>query len=132
MSFYDLFYSINFFNMYITKIKINEVYMITVTFIEHSGTAHEVKAELGKTLMETAMDAGVPGIDADCGGSCACGTCHVKVAGEWISKLPPVSDAESSMLVMTPEYENGSRLACQLKMDESLNGMSVRLPEFQM
>ncbi|WP_372864452.1 2Fe-2S iron-sulfur cluster-binding protein [Spongiibacter sp.] len=106
--------------------------MITLTFIEHSGEQHVVTAEPGCTLMQAAVDNGVPGIDADCGGACACGTCHVIVAQDWLSKTATPSDSESTMLEMTPDHCRQSRLACQITLSEPLDGMVVELPEFQM
>lgn len=103
-----------------------------VTFIEHNGTAHEVELEYGQPLMQIAVDNMVPGIDADCGGECACGTCHVIVADEWIGKTGQASDDEKQMLDMTPEKAPSSRLACQIVASEELDGLVVRLPEFQM
>ena len=85
-----------------------------------------------EALMQTAMDNSVPGIDADCGGGCACGTCHVIVDGQWFNKTGSPSDTELKMLYLTPEHEATSRLSCQIDLDESLDGMIVRLPEFQM
>lgn len=106
--------------------------MINVIFIEHQGKVHEVEAESGTTLMQAAVDNAVPGIDADCGGGCACGTCHVKVCEEWLGKLSPADAGESMMLNMTPEQSPESRLACQITLSEALNGLTVKLPEFQM
>ena len=106
--------------------------MGNITFIEHDGTEHVVGIEAGKSLMEMAMDNGVPGIDADCGGSCACGTCHVIVADDWFAKTGSRNDEEQQMLDMTPERASTSRLACQIKTSEALDGMVLRLPEFQM
>ena len=103
-----------------------------VTFIEHNGTAHEVELEYGQPLMQIAADNMVPGIDADCGGECACGTCHVIVADEWIGKTGQAGDDEKQMLDMTPEKAPSSRLACQIVASEELDGLVVRLPEFQM
>ncbi|AUM12880.1 2Fe-2S iron-sulfur cluster-binding protein [Ketobacter alkanivorans] len=103
-----------------------------VTFIEHNGTQHEVDIEEGKTLMQTATDNGVPGIDADCGGACACGTCHVIVDRNWIAATGAVYAEEKQMLEMTPEKADTSRLACQISMTEAMDGLVVRLPEFQM
>lgn len=103
-----------------------------IVFIEHDGTEHTVGIEEGKSLMQVAMDHGVPGIDADCGGECACGTCHVIVSDQWASQLDAASGDESQMLDMTPEREATSRLACQIATKETMDGMTVRLPEFQM
>lgn len=106
--------------------------MGSITFIEHDGTRHTVEIEPGKSLMQTAMDNDVPGIDADCGGQCACGTCHVIVEGDWINTTGGASDEELQMLDLTPERANTSRLACQVATSEAMDGMVARLPEFQM
>ena len=105
--------------------------MASITFIEHDGTEHAVEIEPGKSLMQTAIDNGVPGIDADCGGECACGTCHVIVEGKWISTTGSASEDELQMLDLTPERDDNSRLACQINTSEAMDGMVARLPEFQ-
>ena len=106
--------------------------MATVTFVEHDGTEHQVAIEAGRSLMEIAVDNSIPGIDADCGGACACGTCHVIVADAWVEKTGATSDEETMMLDMTPERAASSRLACQIETRDDMDGMVVRLPEFQM
>ena len=106
--------------------------MGTITFIEYDGTAHEVDLVEGVSLMELAKDNGVPGIDGDCGGEASCGTCHVIVDEAWVSATGTRSDAESQMLEMSPECEAHSRLACQLTASAELDGLTVRLPEYQM
>ncbi len=106
--------------------------MGSITFIEHDGSEHVVDIEEGQSLMQLAVDNLVPGIDADCGGSCACGTCHVIVASDWMSKTGRQSDDEVQMLDMTPEKAETSRLACQITVSEDMDSMVVRLPEFQM
>lgn len=103
-----------------------------ITFVEHGGSQHVVDIEEGKSLMQTAMDNLVPGIDADCGGSCACGTCHVIVDSEWASVAGSASDDEVMMLDMTPEKTETSRLSCQVEVSDAMDGLVVRLPEFQM
>jgi len=106
--------------------------MGNITFIEHNGTQHTVDIEEGKSLMETAMDNGIPGIDADCGGACACGTCHVIVDNNWIGTTGSSTEDENQMLDMNPEKVGTSRLSCQIPMSETMGGMVIRLPEFQM
>jgi 2Fe-2S ferredoxin len=106
--------------------------MGNITFIEHDGTEHSVDLEEGKSLMQIAMDNGVPGVDADCGGECACGTCHVIVEAKWFGNTGDVSDDEQQMLDMTPEQSDTSRLSCQIQTTSEMDGMVVRLPEFQM
>lgn len=105
--------------------------MAKITFIEHSGDVHKVDAETGFSLMETALNNNVPGIDADCGGQCSCATCHVIVDAEWFNRLGSISDMESSMLDMNPEKTDTSRLACQIPVTEELDELVVTLPEFQ-
>ena len=106
--------------------------MVTVTYREHNGEEHQVEAQPGQTLMQAATDNMVPGIDADCGGGCACGTCHVIVDQAWQAKTGAANEMEESMLSMTPDRSEGSRLACQIELDESHDGLTVDLPEFQM
>ncbi|HEY4713918.1 MAG TPA: 2Fe-2S iron-sulfur cluster-binding protein [Aquirhabdus sp.] len=106
--------------------------MGSITFVEHDGTQHEVDLEAGKSLMQIAMDNGIPGIDADCGGACACGTCHVIVDSQWISITGSASDNELQMIDLTPEKSKTSRLSCQIKVSDAMNGLVVHLPEFQM
>lgn len=106
--------------------------MPTITLIEHNGASHSIDAEPGKSLMQNAIDNAVPGIDADCGGACACGTCHVFVDEKWLAASGKVDAMEEAMLGMRPDRAECSRLSCQIEVSESLDGMVVRLPEFQM
>ena len=105
--------------------------MPKITYIEHDGTTHEVDAEVGSTVMNTALDNLVPGIDADCGGECSCATCHVMIEGDWMAKVCQPGETEESMLDLNPERESNSRLSCQIPVTEELNGLVVNLPEFQ-
>ena len=106
--------------------------MVKITYIEFNGTEHVVEVELGMTVMEGARDNNIPGIEADCGGACACSTCHVYVDKDWINKLPPVDDIERDMLDFAFEPdENSSRLTCQLEVTEKLDGLIVKMPEKQ-
>ncbi len=106
--------------------------MGNITFIEYDGTEHTIDIEVGQSLMRIAMNHGVPGIDADCGGACACGTCHVIVEREWAAKTGIAGADELQMLDLTPERTNTSRLSCQIIVSDDMHGMVVRLPEFQM
>lgn len=106
--------------------------MNSIVFIEHGGAEHTVGIEPGKTLLQTAMDNGVPGVDGDCGGEGACGTCHVIIEKAWVSATGKADAEEMQMLDLTPERSNTSRLSCQIVTSESMGGMTVRLPEFQM
>lgn len=106
--------------------------MAKITYVEHDGTAHVVEVANGMTVMEGARDNGIPGIDADCGGACACSTCHVYVAPEWVDRLPPREPMEEDMLdfAYEPDPET-SRLTCQLKVTDELDGLVVTMPERQ-
>lgn len=106
--------------------------MGSITFIEHDGTQHTVDLAPGKSLMQIALDNDVPGIDADCGGECACGTCHVIVEGHCVSITGSATGDELQMLDLTPERSDTSRLACQIITTDAMDGMIARLPEFQM
>ena len=107
--------------------------MPRVTYIEFNGTAHEVEVPLGLSVMRGAVDNNVPGIDADCGGECACATCHVYVDAAWLGKigLPEPGSQEASMLSFAAVAQPDSRLSCQIKMREELDGLVVRMPEGQ-
>lgn len=106
--------------------------MPSITLIEYSGTSHTIDAESGKSLMQNAIDNAVPGIDADCGGACACGTCHVFVEQGWLDASGAADPMEEAMLGMRPDRTEVSRLSCQIEVSDALDGMVVRLPEFQM
>jgi 2Fe-2S ferredoxin len=105
--------------------------MPKITFIEHSGEKHEIEADTGISVMEVAINNGVPGIDADCGGACSCATCHVMVEGGWFEKLPEIDEMEESMLGLNTMREANSRLSCQLDCTDELDGIVLQLPEFQ-
>tara|TARA_B100001250_G_scaffold169436_1_gene145925 strand:- start:180 stop:500 length:321 start_codon:yes stop_codon:yes gene_type:complete len=105
--------------------------MAKITYIEHSGKSHTIEVQNGLTIMEGAVQNNVPGIDADCGGSMACATCHVYVKEEWFNKLPKKEDGEEDMLDMAHEPNKFSRLSCQLMVSNELDGMIVNLPEKQ-
>ncbi len=106
--------------------------MPTITLIEFNGREHVIDAETGKSLMQNALDNLVPGIDADCGGACACGTCHCFVPQEWQAAAGEADAMEESMLGMRPDRNEQSRLSCQIQVSEGMDGMVVRLPEYQM
>ena len=105
--------------------------MAKITYIEHSGKLRTIQVQNGLTVMEGAVQNNIPGIDADCGGSMACATCHVYVKEEWFNKLPKKEDGEEDMLDMAFEPEKNSRLSCQLMVSDQLNGLIVNLPEKQ-
>jgi ferredoxin, 2Fe-2S len=105
--------------------------MPKVTFIAFNGVRHEVSAPIGTSLMRAATDNQVPGIDGDCGGQCACATCHVYVDSPWDAKLSAKAANETDMLGFTNEPRENSRLACQIIITEALDGLVVSMPEGQ-
>ena len=102
--------------------------MAKITYVEHSGKLHTIQVQNGLTVMEGAVQNNIPGIDADCGGSMACATCHVYVKEEWSNKLPKKEDGEEDMLDMAYEPNKFSRLSCQLTVSDELEGLVVNLP----
>lgn len=106
--------------------------MAKITYIEWGGARHEVEVKTGMTVMEGARDNGIPGIEADCGGACACSTCHVYVDPTWVDRLPPKDDMEADMLDFAYKPDPArSRLTCQLKVSDALDGLIVHMPEKQ-
>ncbi len=105
--------------------------MPRITYIEHDGTEHTVDVAVGLTVMEGAVNNNIPGIDADCGGACACSTCHVYVNPDWIGKLATREDMEEDMLDFAYEPNERSRLTCQLQVTPELDGLVVQMPEKQ-
>jgi len=105
--------------------------MPKIKYIEHNGKEHDVEVPIGWTVMEGAVKNLIPGIDADCGGACACATCHVYVQEPWLAKLEPKSDMEETMLDFAQELEPNSRLSCQIKVTPELDGMVVKTPKSQ-
>ncbi|QRG05839.1 (2Fe-2S)-binding protein [Xanthobacter dioxanivorans] len=105
--------------------------MVAITFIEFDGTAHQVEGPEGATAMETAVRNGVPGIVAECGGACACATCHVYVDEAWMDKVGGPSDMEEGMLDFATDVRPNSRLSCQIKLTADLDGIVLRTPETQ-
>ena len=105
--------------------------MAKIQFIDFGGTARTVEAEAGSTVMEAAIKNGVPGIEAECGGACACATCHVYVEEAWREKVGPPSPMEEDMLDFGFDVTENSRLSCQIKVTDELDGLVVRVPERQ-
>jgi 2Fe-2S ferredoxin len=105
--------------------------MVKITYIEHDGTDHTVDVQPGHSVMEGAVKNNIPGIDADCGGACACATCHVYVDEAWRKQTGAPSSMEESMLEFAPTVKPNSRLSCQIKVADALEGLIVRLPESQ-
>lgn len=105
--------------------------MPKITYIEHDGTEHVVEVAEGLSVMEGAVKNAIPGIDADCGGACACSTCHVYVDPAWVGRLPRREPMEEDMLDFAYQPQENSRLTCQLKVTKELDGLVVRMPEKQ-
>ena len=105
--------------------------MAKITYIEHSNKKHVVEVHDNMTVMEGAVQNNIPGIDADCGGSMACATCHVYIDEKWFNKLQKKDESEEDMLDMAYEPNKFSRLSCQLLVSEELDGLIVRMPSKQ-
>ena len=101
--------------------------MPKVIFVDHEGNKREIEAKSGTTVMEAAVQNLIPGIDADCGGACACATCHVYVDAAWADKIK----AKESMLDFAEDVRETSRLSCQIQMTDELDGIVVTTPEVQ-
>ena len=105
--------------------------MPKITYIEHNGKSHAVEVPNGLSVMEGAVQNNIPGIDADCGGSCACATCHVYDDEKWFTKLPNKENAEKDMLDMAFEPNKSSRLTCQITVIDDLDCLVVKMPSKQ-
>ena len=113
-----------FFNNYMND-------MPKITYIESNGSSHTKEVAKGLSVMEGAVQNDIPGIDADCGGSMACATCHVYVEEKWLDKIPKAEEAEVDMIDMAFEPKKNSRLSCQLIISDELDGLKVTTPEKQ-
>jgi ferredoxin, 2Fe-2S len=105
--------------------------MAKITFILHDGTEQTVNGIVGMSVMEAAIKNMVPGIDADCGGACACATCHVYLEPEWQDKVGKRAPMEEDMLDFAFDVQDSSRLSCQIKISDAIDGLRVRVPEKQ-
>jgi ferredoxin, 2Fe-2S len=105
--------------------------MAKITFIQHTGAEITANGVTGMTVMETAIKNQVPGIDADCGGACACATCHVYVEAGWETKIGERTPMEEDMLDFAFDVRHNSRLSCQIKVNDGIDGLRVRVPEKQ-
>ncbi len=105
--------------------------MPKIKYISHDGAEHEVDADIGSTVMETAVKNMVPGIEAECGGACACATCHVYVDQAWTETVGKPEAMEEDMLDFAYEVQPNSRLSCQISVSENLDGLIVHTPERQ-
>ncbi|MDE8654504.1 2Fe-2S iron-sulfur cluster-binding protein [Novosphingobium album (ex Liu et al. 2023)] len=105
--------------------------MARITYIEFNGTAHQVEVEPGTSVMRGAVDNGIPGIDGDCGGGCACATCHVYVDAGWMQLLGQRAEIEEDLLGFAQDVRPQSRLSCQIEVTPELDGLVVTMPETQ-
>jgi len=105
--------------------------MIKIIFTDFEGTETTVETQPGTSLMEVAVQNMVPGIEAECGGGCSCATCHVIVDDEWFARLNPIESTEESMLEFVEEPQPNSRLSCQVKVTDEMDGLKVTTPENQ-
>jgi 2Fe-2S ferredoxin len=105
--------------------------MAKITYIESTGKEHVIEVKPGQSVMEGAVKNNIPGIDADCGGACACATCHVYVDDAWADKTGKASVMEESMLDFANDLQPTSRLSCQIIVSDALGGLIVRMPENQ-
>ena len=121
---YDIHTCPFFFDTYIN-------YMPKVTYNDHQGNSKTIEVDNGLTVMEGAVQNNIPGIDADCGGSMACATCHVYVEEKWLDKIPKAEDGEIDMIDMAFEPKKNSRLSCQITLNKELDGLVVTTPEKQ-
>ena len=101
--------------------------MAKIHFVDHTGETRTVDVENGATVMEAAIRNSIPGIEAECGGACACATCHVYVSEDWLGRLPDLSDEELDQLAVLKDRRTNSRLSCQVLMSEELDGIKVAL-----
>ena len=105
--------------------------MPKITYISHDGKKNTVEVDIGLSIMEGAIQNNIEGIDADCGGSMACATCHVYVEEKWLDKIPKAEEAEVDMIDMAFDPKKNSRLSCQLIISNELDGLKVTTPEKQ-
>ena len=105
--------------------------MPKITYQDNKGNSKTIEVEKGLSVMEGAIQNDIPGIDADCGGSMACATCHVYVEEKWLDKLPTAEDAEVDMIDMAYEPKKNSRLSCQLIVSDEFDGLKVTTPKKQ-
>ena len=105
--------------------------MAKITYKDYQGNSKTINVQNGLSVMEGAIQNEIPGIDADCGGSMACATCHIYIKDEWFDKIPKAEDAEVDMIDMAYEPKKNSRLSCQIIVSDKLDGLEVTTPEKQ-
>lgn len=105
--------------------------MVVLSFTDSVGARQTVDGTIGASVMESAVLAGIDGIDADCGGACSCATCHVYVDADWLERVGPLAECEDALLDLVSDRRAGSRLSCQLTLTPDLDGLAVTIPESQ-
>ncbi len=105
--------------------------MARITYVEFGGAEHVIEVADGHSVMEGAVNNGVPGIDAECGGACACATCQVYIDDGWLARVGPADEMEADMLAFAEHAKPNSRLSCQIAVSAALDGLIVRMPESQ-
>ena len=105
--------------------------MPKITYIDHEGSARTVEGEIGSTLMETAIRNAIPGIEAECGGACACATCHVYIDDAWLASTGKAQPMEEDMLDFAFDVRGNSRLSCQIKITAAMDGLTLTTPARQ-
>jgi len=105
--------------------------MPTVTYTQPDGTTKDIEVKVGQSIKDGAVNNLIPGILAECGGACACATCHIYIDDQWFGKVGPAEDIEKDMLDFAEDVKDNSRLSCQVDMSEDLNGLIVHVPENQ-
>lgn len=111
--------------------RIREQHVPHITFVDYKGERRTVEVAEGLSVMEGALRHRIPGIEGDCGGACACATCHIHVDPAWLPQLPQASELETAMLTLANDVDEFSRLACQIKVTQALDGLVVSTPESQ-
>lgn len=106
--------------------------MVNITFVSHRGETTTINAKEGENVMEVALNNGVGGILGDCGGALSCATCHIHIAPEWADKTGSPCDTEKMMLEMAVDPDETSRLSCQIKLTDELDGLVINLPASQL
>ena len=105
--------------------------MPTVTYTQPDGTTKDIEVKVGQSIKDGAVNNLIPGILAECGGACACATCHIYIDDQWFGKVGPAEDIEKDMLDFAEDVKDNSRLSCQVDMSEDLNGLIIHVPENQ-
>jgi 2Fe-2S ferredoxin len=105
--------------------------MVTVTYTQNDGTSKDVTVKIGQSVKDGAVNNLIPGIFAECGGACACATCHVYIDNQWVDRVGPAGDVEKEIIEFAEGVQENSRLSCQINISEALDGLIIHVPEEQ-